>query len=79
LAGDIIKFKWTSIKPKKYILSFTDYEKIPGIAYTAANYDLRRMEALLQPLGNPHSGAKTIHIAGTKGKGSTSAVQPGLT
>jgi len=57
-----------------YILSFTDYEKIPGIAYTAANYDLRRMEKLLQPLGNPHLGARTIHIAGTKGKGSTAAM-----
>ena len=57
-----------------YILSFTDYEKIPGIAYTSANYDLRRMEKLLQPLGNPHLGTKTVHIAGTKGKGSTAAM-----
>src|SRR4030042_3282111 len=57
-----------------HLLSFTDYEKIPGIAYTAANYDLRRMEKLLQPLGNPHLGTKTVHIAGTKGKGSTAAM-----
>lgn len=57
-----------------YVLSFTDYEKIPGIAYTAANYDLRRMDKLLQPLGNPHLGTKTVHIAGTKGKGSTAAM-----
>jgi dihydrofolate synthase/folylpolyglutamate synthase len=57
-----------------YILSFTDYEKIPGIAYTSANYDLRRMDSLLQPLGNPHLGTRTVHIAGTKGKGSTAAM-----
>jgi dihydrofolate synthase/folylpolyglutamate synthase len=57
-----------------YLLSFTDYEKLPGIAYTAENYDLRRMEALLSPLGNPHLGTGTIHIAGTKGKGSTAAM-----
>jgi dihydrofolate synthase / folylpolyglutamate synthase len=57
-----------------YILGFTDYETIPGIAYTAANYDLRRMEKLLLPLGNPHLGTKTVHIAGTKGKGSTAAM-----
>jgi len=57
-----------------YILGFTDYEKIPGIAYTSANYDLRRMEKLLQPLGNPHLGTRTVHIAGTKGKGSTAAM-----
>jgi len=42
-----------------YLLSFTDYEKLPGIAYTAANYNLGRMEALLAPLGNPHLGTKT--------------------
>ncbi len=57
-----------------YILSFTDYEKIPGIAYTSANYDLRRMEKLLRPLGNPHLRTRTVHIAGTKGKGSTAAM-----
>ncbi len=57
-----------------YVLSFTDYEKTPGIAYTSANYDLRRMEKLLEPLGNPHLSTKTVHIAGTKGKGSTAAM-----
>ena len=57
-----------------YILGFTDYEKTPGIAYTSANYDLRRMDELLRPLGNPHLGARTVHIAGTKGKGSTAAM-----
>ena len=59
---------------EEYILSFTDYEKIPGIAYTSANYDLRRMEKLLRPLGNPHLGTRTVHIAGTEGKGSTAAM-----
>lgn len=59
---------------EEYLLSFTDYEKIPGIAYTAANYDLRRMEKLLGLLGRPHLGRKTVHIAGTKGKGSTAAM-----
>jgi dihydrofolate synthase / folylpolyglutamate synthase len=62
----------------KYLLSFTDYEKLPGITYTAANYDLGRMEMLLQPLGNPHLGTKTVHLAGTKGKGSTAAMISGI-
>ncbi len=57
-----------------YILSFTDYEKISGILYTSANYDLGRMDELLEPLGNPHLSARTVHIAGTKGKGSTAAM-----
>jgi dihydrofolate synthase/folylpolyglutamate synthase len=59
---------------ESYILGFTDYEKTPGIAYTAANYDLRRMDKLLAPLDNPHLGVKTVHIAGTKGKGSTAVM-----
>ena len=59
---------------EEYILSFTDYEVLPGIAYTAANYDLRRMEKLLMLLGNPHRETRSIHIAGTKGKGSTAAM-----
>jgi dihydrofolate synthase/folylpolyglutamate synthase len=32
------------------------------------------MELLLTELGNPQAGRKTIHIAGTKGKGSTAAM-----
>ena len=57
-----------------YVLSFTDYEKIPGIAYSAENFDLRRVEAVLSLLGDPHLGTKTVHVAGTKGKGSTAAM-----
>jgi dihydrofolate synthase/folylpolyglutamate synthase len=57
-----------------YILSFTDYEKLPGFLYSAANFDLRRMEGLLERLGNPHLTSRSIHVAGTKGKGSTAAM-----
>lgn len=32
------------------------------------------MQKLLEGLGNPHIGVPTVHIAGTKGKGSTSAM-----
>ena len=57
-----------------YILSFTDYEKLPAFLYTAANFDLRRMAELLQRVGNPHLNSPAIHVAGTKGKGSTAAM-----
>lgn len=57
-----------------YILSFTDFERLPGSAYAAANFDLRRMEELLDRVGNPHLASRSIHIAGTKGKGSTAAM-----
>ncbi|MGG7058566.1 bifunctional folylpolyglutamate synthase/dihydrofolate synthase [Clostridium nigeriense] len=39
-----------------------------------SNYGLERTERLLELLGNPHNSLKLIHIAGTNGKGSTSAI-----
>ena len=56
-----------------FLLSRTDYERYPGFNY-ASRFDLRRMDDLLQRLGNPHLSAKSVHIAGSKGKGSTSAM-----
>jgi dihydrofolate synthase/folylpolyglutamate synthase len=57
-----------------YLASYTDYEVVPRLAHNAANYDLRRVEELLARLGNPHLAARSVHIAGTKGKGSTAAM-----
>ena len=37
-------------------------------------HGLYRMEAILEALGNPERGLKSIHIAGTNGKGSTAAM-----
>ncbi len=56
-----------------YLYSFVDYETMHR-PRDAAGYDLRRMEELLARLGKPHLAAKTVHIAGTKGKGSTAAM-----
>ncbi len=39
-----------------------------------AIYNLARMEGLLERLGHPHRRVPSIHVAGTKGKGSTSAL-----
>jgi len=57
-----------------YIASYTDYEVVPRLAHNAANYDLRRVDELLGLLGNPHLVAKSVHITGTNGKGSTAAM-----
>ncbi len=57
-----------------YIYFLIDYEQTSKLRYNAANYDLRRLEELLASLGNPHLEARTIHIAGTNGKGSTAAM-----
>ena len=56
-----------------YLYSFIDYETMHR-PHDAASYDLRRMDELLARLGNPHLKAKSVHIAGTKGKGSTAAM-----
>ncbi len=58
----------------KYLHSFIDYEKIPGISYASSDYDLRHIEELLHRMGEPHLVARTIHIAGTNGKGSVAAM-----
>jgi dihydrofolate synthase/folylpolyglutamate synthase len=56
-----------------YIYSFIDYEKEPRPRDPVA-YDLRRMYQLLARLGDPQRKARSVHIAGTKGKGSVAAM-----
>ena len=56
-----------------YIYSFIDYEREPG-PRSRAIYDLRRVEEMLGRVGNPHLKARSVHIAGTKGKGSVAAM-----
>ncbi len=57
-----------------YIYSFTDYEKKTSYIYSPERFQLSRVVNLLERLGNPHQQFKSIHIAGTKGKGSTAAI-----
>jgi len=57
-----------------YLSSYTDYEVVPRLAHNAANYDLRRVEELLSRIGSPHLRARSVHIAGTNGKGSVAAM-----
>lgn len=57
----------------EYIESFIDYERIAA-PYDPFGWKLERVERLLELLGNPHLRLRVIHIAGTKGKGSTSAI-----
>ena len=56
-----------------FIYSFIDYERQRD-PHVKTNWDLRRVELLLRRLGNPHLKAKTVHIAGSKGKGSVAAM-----
>jgi dihydrofolate synthase/folylpolyglutamate synthase len=56
-----------------YIYSFIDYERQTG-PRTKQTWDLRRVAVLLERLGNPHLKSRTVHIAGSKGKGSVAAM-----
>ncbi len=57
-----------------YVFSFTNFEVTPAGDYSSKTFDLTRMERLLGALGNPHRQFRSVHIAGTKGKGSTAAM-----
>jgi len=55
----------------KYLFSQTDYEQMLRVRYNSDTFSLDRMKRLLRYLGNPQKKLRTVHIAGTKGKGST--------
>ena len=57
-----------------YLYSFTDYEKRGFAAYAPEFYDLDRVRHLLALMGEPQRAFRAVHIAGTKGKGSTAAM-----
>jgi dihydrofolate synthase/folylpolyglutamate synthase len=58
----------------RFLETLTDYERLRIVRYNTQNFDLDRMRHLLKKLGNPHEQYKSVHIAGTKGKGSTCAM-----
>lgn len=57
-----------------YLYSFVDYSLTRQTRYTPEKFDLGRMHAFMQHFGDPHHSFPSIHIAGTKGKGSTAAL-----
>src|SRR4030042_4184555 len=56
----------------KYLESFINYEKIPAYPY-GESFKLNRITDFLLTLDNPQDRLKCIHVAGSKGKGSTCA------
>jgi dihydrofolate synthase/folylpolyglutamate synthase len=57
-----------------YMYSLTDYENRGLAAYAPEFYNLERVHRFLSLLGDPHRTFQCVHIAGTKGKGSTAAM-----
>ena len=62
-----------------FIYSHIDYSVERSYRYAAEVFDLSRVRTLLDALGNPQDTYPTIHIAGTKGKGSTAALIASVT
>ncbi|HEY5505537.1 MAG TPA: folylpolyglutamate synthase/dihydrofolate synthase family protein [Sedimentisphaerales bacterium] len=58
----------------KYLFNRTNYEQEKHLRYNVDTFNLKRMEHLLSLVGNPHTKVDTVHIAGTKGKGSTATM-----
>jgi dihydrofolate synthase/folylpolyglutamate synthase len=59
---------------ERYLFSSTNYETERRVDYHKGTFNLQRMEKLLAGLGKPHEKIRTVHVAGTKGKGSTAAM-----
>src|SRR4029078_6870030 len=57
-----------------YLYSFVDYSLKHISELAKAEFNLDRMFALMEELGNPQEKYPILHVAGTKGKGSVAAL-----
>jgi dihydrofolate synthase/folylpolyglutamate synthase len=62
----------------EFIYGRINYERVAGVAYSADDGKLERMRRLLALLDHPDERLPVVHIAGTKGKGSTSVMVAGI-
>ena len=58
----------------EFLLGRIDYERALAVPYRSREFKLDRMRQLLRRLGDPQQKMPIVHIAGTKGKGSTAAM-----
>jgi dihydrofolate synthase/folylpolyglutamate synthase len=56
-----------------YLYSFIDHSLTRNLRNSPENFNLDRMRRLMSLMGDPQNTYKIVHVAGTKGKGSTSA------
>lgn len=70
-----VRLCWMDYKDAiRRLESLVDYERAPAASATARLWNLDRISHMLEAVGNPHAGMRFLHIAGTRGKGSTAAV-----
>ena len=55
----------------EFLYGRINYERVDVQAYSTSDFKLDRMRMLLSLLGNPQEQIPAVHVAGTKGKGST--------
>ncbi|MEE9514929.1 MAG: folylpolyglutamate synthase/dihydrofolate synthase family protein [Candidatus Brocadiales bacterium] len=58
----------------EFLFQAIDYEKRTDYKYDTPGFNLDRVERLLSQAGSPHRRLRAVHVAGTKGKGSTAAM-----
>lgn len=58
----------------RWLYGHIDLERTHRVRKPEEAFRLDRTRAILKELGNPHDHLRTVHVAGTKGKGSTVAM-----
>ncbi len=58
----------------RYLHERVNFERMRVVRYDESMFKLDRMRRLLRALGDPHEQIRTVHVAGTVGKGSTAAM-----
>jgi dihydrofolate synthase/folylpolyglutamate synthase len=59
---------------ERFLTSRINYEQLLSVPYPKRQFKLDRMRQLLDRLDSPHERLPVVHIAGTKGKGSTATM-----
>lgn len=57
-----------------FLFGRINYERTGKLPYRSRRFNLERMHRLVGLLGNPERSFPVVHVAGTKGKGSTAAM-----
>lgn len=66
--------RWGFPQAVRLLEAAINYEKVTAYKYDAPTFNLDRVRALLRAVGSPEERLRAVHIAGTKGKGTTSAL-----
>ncbi len=57
-----------------YLTQFINYEARQPVSYAPEHFNVQAFAEFLQTFGSPHLAFPSVHIAGSKGKGSTAAM-----